>query len=321
MSRLPTPGADSDTWGSILNDFLGVEHNTDGTLKKDGLITGAEQTTNKGQANGYAPLNSVSAVPLTNLPLPLAQSNTHASPDTDVAATSLHHTLGTGATQAAAGNHTHALASLSDYNNTTPANTNQVVAWNGTKFAPETVASLTTNGAYPLSSYGFFTASAALEVFTGNSTIGNGMFFARLFVPAGRAISVIATVVTSAGTVSGGGNNCFAVYDDSGNLVASTPANNAQWSSVGWSIGTLTTPIAAQTVDRFVYVTALVTGYSAVPNIAYNVVANQAMLYTGNGMPNHRRAFYANGVSSLPASFTPTTYGTNSNYLPFYALG
>lgn len=37
----------------------------------------------------------------------LTQANTHESPDTDVAATSLHHTLGTSATQAAAGNHAH----------------------------------------------------------------------------------------------------------------------------------------------------------------------------------------------------------------------
>lgn len=33
MSRLPTPGSDSGTWGTILNDFLAVEHNSDGTLK------------------------------------------------------------------------------------------------------------------------------------------------------------------------------------------------------------------------------------------------------------------------------------------------
>lgn len=38
----------------------------------------------------------------------LAQANTHESPDTDSATTALHHTIGTSATQAAAGNHTHA---------------------------------------------------------------------------------------------------------------------------------------------------------------------------------------------------------------------
>ncbi len=37
----------------------------------------------------------------------LAQANTHESADTDSAITSLHHTIGTTATQAAAGNHTH----------------------------------------------------------------------------------------------------------------------------------------------------------------------------------------------------------------------
>lgn len=37
----------------------------------------------------------------------LAQVNTHQTPDTDTAATALHHTIGTGANQGAAGNHTH----------------------------------------------------------------------------------------------------------------------------------------------------------------------------------------------------------------------
>lgn len=36
--RLPIPGQDEGTWGAILNDFLSVEHNTDGTLKTDGSL-------------------------------------------------------------------------------------------------------------------------------------------------------------------------------------------------------------------------------------------------------------------------------------------
>lgn len=31
MARLPTPGGDDGNWGSILNTFLEVEHNADGT--------------------------------------------------------------------------------------------------------------------------------------------------------------------------------------------------------------------------------------------------------------------------------------------------
>ncbi len=36
--RLPTPGQDDGTWGIILNEYLGVEHNADGTLKNTGSI-------------------------------------------------------------------------------------------------------------------------------------------------------------------------------------------------------------------------------------------------------------------------------------------
>ena len=32
MARLPTPGSDSDVWGDVLNTFLQVSHNADGTL-------------------------------------------------------------------------------------------------------------------------------------------------------------------------------------------------------------------------------------------------------------------------------------------------
>jgi hypothetical protein len=116
MTRLPIPGSDDGAWGTLLNDFLSVELNGDGTLKSSGSlgtkvptsrqviagggltgggdlsadrtlavsfgvtagtaaqgndsrITGAEQTANKGAANGYAPLNSSSKVPATNLPV------------------------------------------------------------------------------------------------------------------------------------------------------------------------------------------------------------------------------------------------------------
>ena len=38
MARLPIPGEDDQTWGDILNDFLLVEHNDDGTLRADGSL-------------------------------------------------------------------------------------------------------------------------------------------------------------------------------------------------------------------------------------------------------------------------------------------
>ena len=37
MARLPNPGADSGTWGTILNDFLAQAHNSDGSLKSSAV--------------------------------------------------------------------------------------------------------------------------------------------------------------------------------------------------------------------------------------------------------------------------------------------
>ncbi len=38
MARLPVPGSDKGTWGEVLNEFLSVEHNADGTLKPGGTL-------------------------------------------------------------------------------------------------------------------------------------------------------------------------------------------------------------------------------------------------------------------------------------------
>lgn len=46
MVRLPTPGSDDGAWGDLLNEFLRVEHNADGTLKArtDGTFVVADNT-------------------------------------------------------------------------------------------------------------------------------------------------------------------------------------------------------------------------------------------------------------------------------------
>ena len=89
MTRLPNPGSDDNTWGDILNDFLQVEHNSDGTLKKAGDISSAaanasaalsaaqaalttansaQPASAKGQPSGYASLDNTGKVPASQLP-------------------------------------------------------------------------------------------------------------------------------------------------------------------------------------------------------------------------------------------------------------
>ncbi len=68
--RLPIPGGDANTWGSILNDYLTVSLNADGTINTSAVsAAGAEMISNKGIASGYAPLDNTGKVPSANLPV------------------------------------------------------------------------------------------------------------------------------------------------------------------------------------------------------------------------------------------------------------
>jgi len=126
MARLPIPGSDNNTWGTVLNDFLSQAHDSAGNLKAgsvsasqitDGTLPQAKvqnlqadlsaklNTTARGAANGVASLDSSTLVPIAQLP------------------------TGTGSSQVALGSHTHAITSLSDYDNTTSPTNGQVITW------------------------------------------------------------------------------------------------------------------------------------------------------------------------------------------------
>lgn len=65
MSRLPTPGSDNDIWGDVLNDFLSVGHNPDGTLKLPPSSGNAPDatTTSKGVVQLAGDLSGTAAAP------------------------------------------------------------------------------------------------------------------------------------------------------------------------------------------------------------------------------------------------------------------
>lgn len=68
-SRLPVPGGDTGQWGLILNDFLAQSHDTvGGLLTASVAAAGAEMTSNKAVANGYASLDSGGKVPIAQIP-------------------------------------------------------------------------------------------------------------------------------------------------------------------------------------------------------------------------------------------------------------
>jgi|GEM_PF-6821517 len=68
MPRLPQPGKDAGEWGTILNDFLSVEHNTDGTLKKATDIATAKSTADQAlSAANAAYTKPGTGIPATDL--------------------------------------------------------------------------------------------------------------------------------------------------------------------------------------------------------------------------------------------------------------
>lgn len=67
MGRLPQPGGDNDVWGDILNDFLKVSLNDDGTIKPS-AISSKLDASQKGQPNGVAVLGNDGRVPDSQAP-------------------------------------------------------------------------------------------------------------------------------------------------------------------------------------------------------------------------------------------------------------
>jgi hypothetical protein len=76
MSRLPEPGSDIDIWGDILNDFLLVEHNKNGTLRAGGSL--GTKASVAGDLGGTADTPVVTGIHLA-APLGIAQGGTGAS--------------------------------------------------------------------------------------------------------------------------------------------------------------------------------------------------------------------------------------------------
>jgi hypothetical protein len=85
MARLPVPGQDIGTWGAVLNEFLVVGHNNDGTLKlPPSSETPDATTTTKGKIRLAGDLSGVADAPIvvsTSLAtaLPINQGGTGSS--------------------------------------------------------------------------------------------------------------------------------------------------------------------------------------------------------------------------------------------------
>lgn len=129
MARLPIPGADSGTWGSILNDFLEQSHNADGTLKDtsvgsvqlaDAAITRAKIATTNTPSSGA--ILSYNGSALTWIPAPSGGS-TDPAVGGDLSGTASNAQIVAGA------------VGVNELNIANTPTNGQVLAWNGSSLA------------------------------------------------------------------------------------------------------------------------------------------------------------------------------------------
>ena len=83
MPRLPQPDGDAGRWGSILNEFLKVEHAPDGTLKSSGSLAGKANTADLAAVATSGSYTDLQDVPDGFSPLPHNHDGTYVKP-TDI---------------------------------------------------------------------------------------------------------------------------------------------------------------------------------------------------------------------------------------------
>gem|GEM_PF-4875869 len=295
--RLPIPGQDDGTWGSILNGFLAVAHSTDGTLQASAITN----------AGGY--MKPGSGIPKGDLAAVVQTSLSSADS-----------ALQSGAV--AAGDLGGA------YPNPTVAKINGVTL---PVVAPTTGQSLVATASsstawtalpqpyFPPSGYGMLAISGDPAFFLNPVNVTFTPFMVRLWIPAGAPITNVWTAVAIPGTWDGSSSpNAIGLYTDAGVQVGATANDHTIWTSTGWRGGPIVGgPIAAQTSGRFVYLAPVEAGMSSLYwMFQVNAGSSYGAITMQGPSGGNRRSMFANPSSGLPASFDPTSFGSQTSYLP-----
>lgn len=197
--RLPTPGSDDNNWGTILNDFLSVESNADGSLKirTDGTLLNLAHTAG---VETIAGVKTFTASPIVPTPTTVAQAANKSYVDSvAVSGAPPATTSSTGLVQLAG-----------DLAGTATAPQVAKIGGVALSGAPSSAGQVLTSTS---------TTTANWQVVGAVSTISNSDGTITVTNPTGPTVTVSATIGTIAGTVAAGNDPRFTT------IVASTQAS------------------------------------------------------------------------------------------------
>lgn len=171
--------------------------------------------------------------------------------------------------------------------------------------------------------YGIYSITGPPLTFMASSTWGaTDHNISLMFVPAGKAINGVCVAIrTNASYAATSAPSQVKIYDTSGTLVGSSPDSNTMALSKGWSTQTLSSPIAAQGSDRYVYIGVSLGGFAGASLAWPTAISTDLPEFVSTGsIIGRRRAFYASNSAGLPNSFNPSSYGTTTSYIPLIGL-
>jgi hypothetical protein len=176
---------------------------------------------------------------------------------------------------------------------------------------------------YPLDQYGLVGSSLHPDNVGPTTTFSvtvNTIEIYRIYVPANAVITGAVAYVFTAGTTPGASNDSgYCLYPDDGSTQTAKTVNDyTLFTTNGWRAKAFPSPVAAQSVGRFVRL-ALLHTCTTTPKFAFGNVFSSAF-YNGNALgATHRRGVFATSTTTFPASFNPATFGTLDN--PMLLLG
>lgn len=299
MSRLPTPDGDSGVWGSILNDFLQVAHNSDGTLQNTGIIASkADDTTvvHLAANETITGTKTFSVSPVVPTP----------SSSTQIANKSYVDSLSVTPASNVVGSQTYGQTSVTG----TSANYARADHVHGTPFQPSAPTAEDQN----LIAWTY----DPLQAISFTSTSPGTLALLRIIIRKPQTLTNVIYAVTAGGTGLTVGENSVGLYTFAGNLVAHTADQTTEMSGVGIITAAWSTPYAASAGEYWV---AILNNGSSTPSYArMGATALSDLASVGLTAATRRFGSYGSGLTALPATITPASIGAVTNGLFWAAI-